>query len=440
MRIRTTDLTRGPELQAILRFSWPLFIGNFFQQLYNVVDTFVMGNYVGYGAMAAVGLCFPVIFTSLALFMGIGTGASVVVARRTGAGDPAGVERAVWAAWLLALAGCVPVTLFGTLGAGPVLRLIQVPEHILPDAACYMRIYFAASFANLGYGINDGILRGMGDSGASLRFLFISCMTNIALDLFFVLVLDLEVAGVAAATAASQVLAWALSTRYIRRRCLGPGGYRGTEPFLREICRIGLPAGLQHMIFSFGTIVIQVVINGCGDSFIAGFNAASKIDMFAFMPIQSFSSAATSFVGQNLGAGKLERVRTGVLSSLKLSLAVDVAVVSAVLCMGPWLLGLFNSEEPVIRAGLAYLYRILPFYLIYTITSMAQSVFRGMGDVAVPTVIMFAALWLGRVPSSWLLADRFGQENLFFCYGIGWAIELVLLALYYRSGRWRRNL
>lgn len=194
------------------------------------------------------------------------------------------------------------------------------------------------------------------------------------------------------------------------------------------------------MIFSFGTIVIQVVINGCGDAFIAGFNAASKIDMFAFMPIQSFSSAATSFVGQNLGAGKSERVRTGVASALKLSLAVDAAVVSAVLCLGPWLLGLFNSEAAVIQAGLAYLYRILPFYLIYTVTSMAQSVFRGMGDVAVPTVIMIAALWLGRVPASWLLTARFGQENLFFCYGIGWTIELALLALYYRSGRWRRRL
>lgn len=434
------DLTRGPELRAILRFTGPLFVGNFFQQLYNVVDTLIVGKHVGYEAMAAVGLCFPVIFTSLALFMGIGAGVNVVVARRTGAGDQAGVERAVRAAWLLVLAGCVPVTLFGTLWAEPVLRLLQVPEHILPDAAGYMRIYFAASFANLGYGINDGILRGVGDSGATLRFLLISCLTNVALDLFFVLALDWAVAGVAAATAAAQVLAWALSAVYIRRRCLGRGGRGPLRPSLGEICRIGLPAGLQHMIFSFGTIVIQVVINGCGDSFIAGFNAASKIDMFAFMPIQSFSSAATSFVGQNLGAGKSERVRTGVASALKLSLAVDAVVVSAVLCLGPWLLGLFNSEAAVIQAGLAYLYRILPFYLIYTVTSMAQSVFRGMGDVAVPTVIMIAALWLGRVPASWLLTARFGQENLFFCYGIGWTIELALLALYYRSGRWRRRL
>lgn len=434
------DLTRGPELRAILRFSGPLFVGNFFQQLYNVVDTLIVGNHVGSGAMAAVGLCFPVIFTSLALFMGIGAGVSVVVARRTGAGDLAGVERAIRAAWLLVMVGCVPLTLFGTLCAGPVLRLLQVPEHILPDAAGYMRICFAASFANLGYGINDGTLRGVGDSGATLRFLLISCLTNVVLDLFFVLALDWAVAGVAAATAAAQVLAWALSTAYIRRRCLDRGGQGPLRPSLREICRIGLPAGLQHMIFSFGTIVIQVAINGCGDSFIAGFNAASKIDMFAFMPIQSFSSAATSFVGQNLGAGKSERVRRGVASTLKLSLAVDAVVVSAVLCLGPRLLGLFNSEEPVIRAGLAYLYRILPFYLIYTVTSMAQSVFRGMGDVAVPTLIMIAALWLGRVPASWLLTVRFGQENLFFCYGIGWTIELALLALYYRSGRWRRRL
>lgn len=437
---RAVDLTQGPELWTILRFSGPLFVGNFFQQLYNVVDTLIVGNHVGSGAMAAVGLCFPIIFTVLSLFIGIGTGASVVVARRTGAGDPEGVEKAVRAAWKLVLIGCVPVTLFGTLCAQPVLRLILVPEDILPDSARYMQIYFLASFANLGYGINDGILRGLGDSRASLRFLLISCLTNVALDLVCVLLLDLAVAGVAAATVVAQVLAWALSTRYIRRRWLSRGGGKGERRYLREICRIGLPAGLQHMIFSFGTIVIQVVINGCGASFIAGFNAASKIDMFAFMPIQSFSSAATSFVGQNAGAGKPERIRRGIASALRLSLVVDVVVVTAVLCLGPWLLSLFNPEEEVIRTGLAYLYRILPFYLIYTVTSMAQSVFRGIGDVMVPTVVMIASLWLGRVPSAWLLARQFGPDNLFFCYGVGWTIELVLLALYYHSGRWRRML
>ena len=438
--IQAVDLTEGSELRVILRFSGPLFIGNIFQQLYNVVDTMIVGKHVGHGAMAAVGLCFPIIFTILSLFMGIGTGVSVVIARRRGARDQTGVEQVIHTAWLLVLISCIPVTILGTLGAEQILRLILVPADVLPDAVRYMQIYFLASFANLGYGINDGILRGLGDSRSSLRFLMISCLVNIFLDLVFILYFEMAVTGVAVATVTAQILSWILSTYHIRNCYLERHSAVATRQCLSEICRIGIPAGLQHMIFSFGNIVIQAVINDGGSSFIAGFNAASKIDMFAFMPIQSFSSAAASFVGQNLGAQKMQRIRKGVVSTLKMSLAVDVMLVVTILCLGPRLLSLFNQEDEVIRVGLAYLYRILPFYLIYTITSMAQSVFRGIGDVIVPTIIMIAALWLGRVPSSWLLTRFFGQENLFFCYGIGWTIELTLLALYYRSGHWRRRL
>lgn len=276
----------------------------------------------------------------------------------------------------------------------------------------------------------------MGDSYTSLRCLIVSCVLNVLLDLFFVFQCGMSVLGVAWATAASQFVAWILSTYHIRRHYLGRCSSRATWQCLSEICKIGLPVGVQHLIFAGGTIVMQVVVNGFGTAFIAGFNAASKIDMFVFMPIQSFSSAATTFVGQNLGARKICRIRKGVMSTLKVSFVVDAVFIVSILCLGPRILRTFSTEGEVIRIGLAYLYRILPFYLVYTITSMAQSVFRGVGNVIIPTVIMIAALWLGRIPSAWLLSHFLGQDNLFFCYGIGWTIELLFLTLYYRFGHW----
>lgn len=434
------DLTNGPELRAILRFSGPLFVGNIFQQMYNVVDTIILGRYVGYEAMASVGLCFPIIYTVLSLFMGIGTGTSVIVAQRWGARTQSAVEEAIFTAWRFVLLACIPVTLLGTVGARTMLLLIGVQESVIGDSVTYMQIYFLASVATLGYGINDGILRGLGDSKSSLRFLSISCLTNVVLDLVFVLWFQMDVVGVALATIIAQIVAWLLSSFHIYNRHLSrPRSGTASWHCMREICRLGIPLGFKHMIFSLGVIMVQTVINRCDPAFIAGFNAASKIDMFAFMPIQSFASAATTFVGQNVGAQKKERITAGIKATLKLSLLVDVVVVTGILFFAPKLLGIFNSEPDVIQAGLAYLYRILPFYLLYTVTSLIQSVLHGMGDLIIPTIIMTGAQWLGRVPAAWLLYDLFSEENLFFCYGIGWIIEFICLMIYLRSPHWKKK-
>lgn len=436
------SLIQGSALKAILYFSIPLFIGNIFQQLYNVIDSVIVGNYVGADALAAVGVCFPVIFTMFSLFFGIGTGTSVVVSCFCGAGNAKKVEKTIKTVYTLILVGSVPLALIGGLWGRQILSLIHVPADILGPASDYLRIYSLASIANLGFNINDGILRGLGNSKASLVFLTIACLSNVVMDLVFVLTFRWAVAGVAVATAIAQMISWVGSLLYIRKHYMVSGAFfSGWKPdweIFKRICRIGIPTGIQHAIFSLGTVVMQTIINSFGSAFIAGFNAASKVDMFAFMPIQSFTSAATVFVGQNLGAKKLDRIRKGIFSTLKMSLLVDGAIVSLIFCFAPQLLGIFNRDPQVIQAGLDYLYRILPFYLIYTVTSMMHAVLRGLGVTAVPTLIMIAALWLGRVPAAYLLSLFFGRGNVFFCYGVGWVIEIILLSLYYRSGRWKK--
>lgn len=439
---RPVNMTKGPPLRQILIFAAPLFVGNVFQQLYNVVDSAVVGNYVGPNALAAVGLCFPILLFIYSLFFGLGTGASVLVSHYRGAADAGGVHRTVATAYGLLFTGAVPLTLMGYLLTPLVLRLIHVPDDIIEQSTLYMRIYFMGSVASLGFHINDGVLRGLGDSMSSLCFLAVACFVNVSLDLLFVLVFGWGVAGVAVATLIAQLVAWLLSTWYLHHRyweghCFA---VRLERAVLQKLLRISLPASLQQAVFSLGIIVIQALINGYGIFFIAGFNAASKIDSFAFMPLQSFATAASAFVGQNTGAGQPLRIQQGVHKVLKVSLLTDAILVAAILFGGRALMGFFNQDSEVISAGMAYLWRILPFYFILTVTSLLSAVMRGAGCVGVPTLIMFLSLWMGRVPAAYLLARYFGPENLFFCYGVGWIIEILLSGAYYLSGKWKRNI
>ena len=293
----------------------------------------------------------------------------------------------------------------------------------------------------LGYGINDGILRGLGDSRASLLFLSLSCLINVGLDILLVAGMQFGVAGVAIATVLAELAACILSTGYIFRNYIGKAqSSRARWHTVKNICAIGLPLGLKQMLFAAGVIMVQMVINRCEPSFIAGFNAASKIDIFAALPIQSFSVAMMTFIGQNIGARKEDRIYIGIKEALKLSLMVDVVLVVLIMTFAPQLLRLFNSDPSVIAGGLAYLYRIMPFYVIYTVTSLIQSVLNGLGNVLVSTLIMSGAQWLGRVPAAWLLYKLCSPENIYFCYGIGWIIELSCLVAYIVIGLYGKRL
>ena len=333
------------------------------------------------------------------------------------------------------------VALLGVWNAEVLLQLAGVHEALIGDAASYLRIYFSVSIAVLGYGINDGILRGLGDSRASLLFLSLSCLINVGLDILLVAGMQLGVVGVAIATVLAELAACILSTGYIFRNYIGKvQSSRARWHTVKNICAIGLPLGLKQMLFAAGVIMVQMVINRCEPSFIAGFNAASKIDMFAALPIQSFSVAMMTFIGQNIGARKEDRIYIGIKEALKLSLMVDVVLVVLIMTFAPQLLRLFNSDPSVIAGGLAYLYRIMPFYVIYTVTSLIQSVLNGLGNVLVSTLIMSGAQWLGRVPAAWLLYKLCSPENIYFCYGIGWIIELSCLVAYIVIGLYGKRL
>ena len=307
------DMTSGNPALLIFKFTIPLLIGNIFQQLYNMVDSIVVGNYVGQIALAAVGTGFPFIFLMSSLFMGLGIGATIMISQYFGAGDMTNVKKTVDTIYTSMMLISIPLTIIGAFVSRFILELVNVPADTINSANIYMVIIFLGIIGSLGFNVNSGILQGLGDSKTSLIFLAIACVINIILDLVFVLVFGWGVAGVAVATIIAQFCSWVFGVFYINKKYkylhISPFKFKIDKEILIRTIKLGIPAGLQQALFAAGIMVFQSLVNQHGSVFMAGFNAANKIDTFAFMPIQSFSIAATTYVGQNIGAGKLDRVK-----------------------------------------------------------------------------------------------------------------------------------
>lgn len=441
---KVIDMTQGRPLSLIVRFSLPLLAGNAFQQLYNMVDSWVVGNFVGTTALAAVGIGFPVIFLLSSLFIGLSIGASVMIAQFIGAGDRDAVRRSVDTVYGTLMVSIVPLTVFGLLIAGPVLRLIQVPENVYAEAHVYLLVVFAGIVGSLGYNINAGILQGLGDSRTPLLFLAIACAINIVLDLLFVLVFHWGVFGVALATIIAQFCSWVFGVLYINRKfdffSIHPFRVAVERPLLKRVLRLGIPSGIQQCQLAVAVLVLQALINSFGDQFAAGFSAANKIDTFAFMPIDSFCLAVTTYVGQNVGAGRLDRVQDGVRKAIILCVAVCIVMSALVVPNSDLLVSIFSQDPAVIAAGRAYLLRALSTMWLLAIMYPLNNALRGAGAVVAPMVSNIVALWGARVPAAYLLAHFFGKEALYWSYPIGWALGVAISGTVYLRGRWKKGL
>ncbi len=439
------DMTTGNPTRLIISFALPLLAGNILQQLYNMVDSMVVGNFAKQGtlALAAVGTTFPVIFMIISLFMGVGQGATILISQYYGANDMRGVKRAVDTIYIFLFAVSIPISLIGILISRPMLLLMKTPLETLPMATAYMRIIFLGTVASFGYNINSGILQGLGDSKRPLLFLAISTVINIVLDLVFVILFHWDVAGVAWATILAQLFSFLYSIHYINKK--GEHfkiSYKNLEfdaSILKESIRIGIPAGIQNLLFSIATMALQGLINSHGSAFMAGFNGANKIDAFAFLPLVSFSAAITTYVGQNVGARQMDRVDRGVKSALLMSTAISIFMAIVILPSGGLLMRLFSQETEVIQAGIEYLKRVLPFYTMLGAIFILNGALRGAGESFVPMLGSLISMWLARVPAAYILARNFGGDNLYFSYPIGWVLGVLIAASYYLKGPWKEK-
>lgn len=435
-------MTEGRPLKIILTFAFPMLIGNVLQQLYNMVDSIVVGNYVGKLALAAVGTGFPIIFMMSAMFIGLGIGATILISQYIGAGDMDSVRKTSQTIYTAMIVGSIPISIMGMFLSEPILILINTPVDALPMAKTYMMIIFAGMIGSFGYNVNAGILQGFGDSKSSLLFLSIATVINIVLDLVFVIVFHWDVAGVAIATIIAQAASWVFGIIYMKRKydvlrfSILKFGF--DKEIFKKILKLGLPTGIQQTLFSIGIMSLQSLVNGYGSDFIAGFNAANKIDTFAFMPIQSFSNAVTTFTGQNIGAKRMDRVHQGTVVAVVLSVIVCLACL-IIIPFGPSLLRMFNSDPAVIEAGMIYLNNVMPTFALLAIVFVINAVIRGAGESIVPMIGAIVSLWLGRIPAAYFIADKFGKEYIFLSYAVGWLFWLLISGPYYASGRWKKK-
>ena len=438
--ILMNTMTEGNPFKLILAFALPMLIGNVLQQLYNMVDSIVVGNYVGKIALAAVGTGFPIIFLMASLFIGIGIGATILISQYIGAGDIDNVRRTSQTIYTAMILCSIPISIIGIIFCERILLLINTPADVMPMAKQYMVIIFAGMIGSFGYNINAGILQGFGDSKSSLLFLAIATIINIVLDLLFVVAFKWGVPGVAIATVIAQTFSWIFGIIYMKKKYevlnFQITKFYFDKEIFKKILKLGLPTGIQQALFSVGIMSLQSLVNSYGSDFMAGFNAANKIDTFAFMPIQSFANAVTTFTGQNIGAGRMDRVHRGTVASIMMSMVICILAL-LIIPLGPFILKMFNSDPAVIDAGMIYLSNVMPLFILLSIVFTLNAVIRGAGESIIPMIGSMASIWAGRIPAAYYIAANIGKEYLFYSYGVGWFLWLLISGPYYLSGKWK---
>ena len=437
----TTLLTEGSILGKLFGFAVPLFLGNLFQQLYNTCDSLIVGNFAGSEALAAVSSSGSLIFLLVGLFNGIAMGAGVVIARYFGAREGEHLRRAIHATVFFGIVAGAALTVLGILLTPLLLRWMGTPETVLPQSIIYFRVYFAGALAVVLYNVAVGVLQAVGDSRHPLYYLMISSGVNVVLDLLFVAVLGYGVGAAALATTIAQSLSAILAFRRLTRpgteyqvcwRQVRPDG-----PMLKQILAIGLPSGVQNSIISLANVIVQSNINQFGPHAMAGCGVYFKIEGFGFLPITCFAMALSTFVSQNLGAGKPDRVRKGSIYGTLCSVGIAELVGVAVCAGAPWLMAAFNREADVIAYGVQQAHIETLFWCLLGLSHCSAGILRGAGKAKVSMVIMLLCWCLIRLTYITITVSILHDIRVvFWAYPITWGLSGILFTLYFKS-QWK---
>ena len=440
------DMTQGSVAMHLIRFALPLLAGNIFQQLYNTVDTWVVGNYVSNEAFSAVGTVGPVVNMLIGFFTGLASGAGVVISQFYGAKRQDQVRESVHTAITMTLILGVLFTALGLWMTPYMLRFMKTPNDVLPQSTAYLNIYFSGILGLMIYNMGAGILRSVGDSRRPFHFLVVCAVLNIALDLAFVLGFGMGVEGVALATILSQATSAVLviltllrteSCIHLRLRSL-----RLHWHILKKIIFIGIPAAIQMAITSFSNVFVQSYINHFGADCMSGWTAYSKIDQLLFLPMQTLGLAATTFVGQNLGSGQVDRAKKGVRTAVCLALGVTLVLIAGVIYpFASSLVTFFNQKPEVVEYGTLFLHWISPFYLLCCFNQVYGASLRGAGHSRQTMVIMLGSFVVFRQIYLFIMANYISNTVLpiAMSYPAGWFLCSGFTLLYYRRADLSKN-
>ena len=432
-RKNDVNMTEGSIIRHLVVFAAPLLVGNIFQQLYNTVDTWVVGKYVSNEAFSAVGTVGPIINMLIGFFLGLSSGAGVVISQYYGAGKTEEVRKTVHTSLMMTILLGLLFTGLGIALIPGMLALMNTPAEVIPESTAYLTLYFAGVL-----GLGAGILRAVGDSTRPFYYLVVSAVINTVLDLVFVLRFDMGVAGVAWATIIAQGISAVLTLITLLRSdsCIRVSlrALRIHFDMLQKIIRVGIPAALQMAVTSFSNVFVQSYINYFGADCMSGWTAYGKIDTLLMLPMQSLALASTTFVGQNLGLGKVDRAKRGVRIALALSLVTAVILMIPVMVFAPSLVAFFNEKPTVVEYGTMFLRYISPFYILCCFNQIYSGALRGAGNTRAPMVIMLASFVVFRQIYLFVLTHFIANTILpvSMGYPAGWLVCSLLTYLYYR--------
>lgn len=434
-------MTEGVIWKQLLLFSVPLIIGNLFQQLYNTVDSIIVGNYIGDNALAAVNSSGAIINLLVSFFMGLSLGGGVVLSKAFGAKDENAVHQSVHTSAALTIFAGIAATIMGVVLTPFILKMVNVDPEVMANSVLYLRIYFLGISGLITYNMLSGILRAVGDSKHPLYYLIVSSLINIILDLLFVAKFNMGIAGVAYATIIAQFASAILS---IRELCKSKQMYRLIiqdirfhKPILKQMIHIGMPSAFQNAIVSLSNVVVQANINSFGKNAMAGAGSYMKVDGFAILPVMSVSMALTTFVGQNMGAKKHERVIKGARIGMAMSCIMIGCVSFILLVFAPQVMSIFSSSEAVIKIGETMMFCVVPGYLLLAISHSIAGVLRGAGLTKIPMYVMVFCWCICRVIWITVTVSIFHDIHFVFLgWPVTWLLSAIILVLYYKKANW----
>lgn len=443
MKTKKIDMTKGSIMQNVILFAIPIVLGNILQQLYTTVDTLIVGHFCGDKALAAVGTSAQPVEVLLCIFLGIGTGASILVSQRIGAGDGKRVKDIAAASVSFVYLSGIPIAILGFVLAPFILRFMGVPADVEDAALMYTRVVFLGALGNIGYNMNAGILRGLGDSVASLWFLVVSCVTNIILDLLFVARLSMDVQGAALATSISMFVSWIVSVFYIKKKfpelsfSFLPRALNLQE--MKQILAIGVPIGLNNSLFSFGHMAMQTLVNAQGYKFMAGASVAGRITGITNVAITAVSAAASTFSGQNFGAENYDRLRDGYIKIPAINGIATLALGLAFISFRMPILKFFTQDETVLMYAGRYVVAVLLSQWCYAVFNCISNIVNGVGYVKYTTLINLMMLWAVRIPCAYIISRFFDGTYVMLCFPISFAFGMICMIGYYIfSPDWKR--
>lgn len=438
-----TDLTEGKVWKVIVRFAVPLLVGNLLQQFYNITDSIIVGQFLGKEALAAVSASFFIYYFIISLVIGVGSGTTVVISQLFGAKQYQKVQLAFSSFFIFMLVGGIILSIAGIIFAEPVFRLTNTPEEVIPQAVAYFRIYIGGTFLFVTFNSIISILRGVGESVRPMLFILITTVLNIAFDLLFILVFKWGIEGAARATVVSQGIGMCIALAYVNN----------THPLLsikkqdmlfdwklfKESLKIGLPTSVQQCAIALGLIALLGIVNSFGTNTLTAYGAAGKIDTIITQAILTLSGALAAFCGQNIGAGRLDRVKKGVQFTMYTNIALGLLTFAAVYLFGNEMMRIFTKDIDVVAIGKEYLLIIGGFFIVHGALNVYNGALRGAGDTLFPMITSLVCLWLIRIPLVYYLSSWLGRNGIWWAIGISITIGLIVTFVYYKMGFWKRR-